>query len=92
MKRKIIQIVAVPASQNHDSILYALTDDGLLWGSVDGWPQQPKEWKLLAEVPDSDDARTALRDLRDACTDAYKDGRIPAEPFVRAGNVLTGGT
>lgn len=30
----------------------------------------------------------ALRDLRDACTDAYKIGRIPAEPFVRAGNVL----
>jgi hypothetical protein len=30
----------------------------------------------------------ALRDLREAATDAYKMGRIPAEPFVRAGNVL----
>ena len=30
----------------------------------------------------------ALRDLRAACEDAYKAGRIPAEPFVRAGNVL----
>ena len=30
----------------------------------------------------------ALRDLREATTDAYKAGRIPAEPFVRAGNVL----
>ena len=30
----------------------------------------------------------ALRDLRDATTEAYKAGHIPAEPFVRAGNVL----
>lgn len=30
----------------------------------------------------------ALKDLRDACTDAYKAGRISAEPFVRAGNVI----
>ena len=32
--------------------------------------------------------REALADLRAACTDVYKQGRIPAEPFVRAGNVL----
>jgi glutamate mutase epsilon subunit len=37
---------------------------------------------LLAE------AVAALQDLRDAATNAYKAGRIPAEPFVRAGNVL----
>lgn len=30
----------------------------------------------------------ALRDLRESVTDAYKSGRIPAEPFVRAGNVI----
>lgn len=30
----------------------------------------------------------ALRDLREASTEAYKAGRIPAEPFVRAGNVI----
>jgi hypothetical protein len=30
----------------------------------------------------------ALKDLRAAVTDAYKAGRIPAEPFVRAGNVI----
>lgn len=30
----------------------------------------------------------ALLDLRAACTDAYKAGRIPAEPFVAAGNVI----
>jgi len=29
-----------------------------------------------------------LRDLRESCIDAYRAGRIPAEPFVRAGNVL----
>lgn len=31
---------------------------------------------------------TALRDLTEACTDVYKAARIPAEPFVRALNVL----
>lgn len=30
----------------------------------------------------------ALLDLYEAATDAYKYGRIPAEPFVRAGNIL----
>lgn len=30
----------------------------------------------------------ALRDLHAASVEAYKRGRIPAEPFVRAGNVL----
>lgn len=34
------------------------------------------------------EARHALHELRLACTDAYKAGRIPAEPFVAAGNVL----
>lgn len=29
----------------------------------------------------------ALWDLREACTEAYKAGRVAAEPFVRAGNV-----
>jgi hypothetical protein len=32
---------------------------------------------------------TALSDLREAAADAYKAGRISAEPFVRAGNVLS---
>jgi hypothetical protein len=31
---------------------------------------------------------TALQDLRMASTEAYKHGRIPAEPFVRAGNLI----
>lgn len=30
----------------------------------------------------------ALRDLRDASEAAYKSGRIAAEPFVRAGNLI----
>lgn len=30
----------------------------------------------------------ALKDLREAATDAYKVGRIAAEPFVKAGNVI----
>lgn len=30
----------------------------------------------------------ALRDLREATVDVYKIGRVAAEPFVRAGNVL----
>lgn len=33
---------------------------------------------------------SALRDLRDAATEAYKAGRIAAEPYVHAGNVLAG--
>lgn len=36
----------------------------------------------------SADLLSVLRDLRAACTDAYKSGRIAAEPFVAAGNVL----
>ena len=31
---------------------------------------------------------TTLKDLREAVTDVYKQGRIPAEPFVAAGNVI----
>lgn len=31
----------------------------------------------------------ALKDLREAASDAYKSGRISAEPFVRAGNVIS---
>lgn len=49
----------------------------------------------LRRAKAEDDARAlvielaaALRDLRDAATDAYGAGHIPAEPFVRAGNVL----
>jgi hypothetical protein len=34
------------------------------------------------------DLSQALRDLRDAATEAYMVGRVAAEPFVRAGNVL----
>ena len=30
----------------------------------------------------------ALKDLREACTDVYKTGRIAAEPFVTAGLVI----
>lgn len=41
--------------------------------------------RLIAEAPA---LLAALSDLRAACEDAYKAGRIPAEPFVRAGNVL----
>lgn len=36
----------------------------------------------------AEELRAALADLREASTDAYKSGRIAAEPFVRAGNVL----
>lgn len=31
----------------------------------------------------------ALSDLREAVTNAYKSGRIPAEPFIRAGLALS---
>lgn len=40
---------------------------------------------LIAAAPD---LLAALEDLRLACADAYKAGRIDAEAFVRAGNVL----
>ena len=30
----------------------------------------------------------ALKDLREVSTDAYKAGRVLAEPFVRAGNII----
>lgn len=41
-----------------------------------------------SQAADAPDLLAALRDLREACVDAYKAGRIPAEPFVRAGNVI----
>ena len=41
--------------------------------------------RLIAAAPE---LAEALRDLREAATEAYKAGRIQAEPFVRAGNVL----
>jgi hypothetical protein len=41
-----------------------------------------------ARLAGAREALEALSDLRDAATDAYKQGRIAAEPFVRAGNVL----
>lgn len=34
----------------------------------------------------------ALRNLRESVTDAYKAGRIPAEPFVAAGNIIAKAT
>ena len=40
---------------------------------------------LNAQAPE---LLAALQDLRYAATDAYKAGRVPAEPFIRAGNVL----
>lgn len=42
------------------------------------------------KVPSLETVLESLRDLREASTDAYKAGRIEAEPFVRAGNVLSG--
>lgn len=42
----------------------------------------------LSGTAQTDDVLAALTDLHDACVPAYKMGRIPAEPFVRAGNVL----
>ena len=41
--------------------------------------------RLIAAAPA---LLAALADLREAATDAYKAGRIAAEPFVRAGNVI----
>jgi len=41
--------------------------------------------RLIAAAPEMYEA---LRDLREACTEAYKAGRIEAEPFIRAGNAL----
>ena len=40
---------------------------------------------LIAAAPE---LLEALRDLREAATEAYKIGRIDPEPFVRAGNVI----
>lgn len=40
---------------------------------------------LIATAPD---LLEALRDLRESAMEAYKLGHIPAEPFVRAGNVI----
>lgn len=47
------------------------------------WPRQHR-----ATQPPPDAVIDALAGLVDACADAYKAGRIPAEPFVRARNVL----
>ena len=42
MKRKIIQISAIPETQNEYSTIYALCGDGTLWYHVkDGWEQLP---------------------------------------------------
>lgn len=47
-----------------------------------------RETKLQSALVALEAKDAALRDLREACTDAYKAGRIAAEPFVRAGNAL----
>lgn len=53
------------------------------------------EAALAAEVSRLSSAEAvveAARDMREACVDAYKIGRIPAEPFVRLGNALSAHT
>lgn len=70
-----------------------MADQNVLeWGSLlmaidEALPQGmlPGERALIAAAPD---LLAALRDLVDATTDAYKAGRIAAEPFVRARNVI----
>src|SRR5688572_16168182 len=52
---------------------------------TEGCPPSEADARLIAAAPD---LLAALSDLRESTTEAYKSGRIPAEPFVRAGNVI----
>lgn len=57
------------------------TDSGAI---ADVWTTA-QDARLIAAAPE---LLQALAVLRGACTQAYKAGRIAAEPFVRAGNVI----
>lgn len=54
-------------------------------GGFDDMLETSANADLIAAAPDM---LEALRDLREAATEAYKAGRIDAEVFVRAGNVI----
>ena len=60
--------------------------EGMWPGAYDG-ERDAANLRLIQKAPE---LLTILRDLHDACIEAYKAGRIPAEPFVRAGNILKG--
>lgn len=71
-------------------------DPGLSWAIYVG--EGPNTDAIVGTAETVDDVRLmvtaprlleALRDLRAAATDAYKMGRIDAEVFVRAGNVIS---
>lgn len=70
----------------HDSVI-ARVDGGAVDPAFFGMDDDTMRANasLIAAAPE---LLAALTDLREACAGAYKAGRIPAEPFVRAGNVI----
>jgi hypothetical protein len=51
--RRIIQISAVPESESHSLILFALTQEGTIFSRYfDLSNQQWGEWEMLSPIPD----------------------------------------
>ena len=70
----------------YDASGYLIYDESSCGGG--GFRTYEQELLAVRAVNSHDALVAALRDLRKDVTDAYKAGRIPAESFVRAGNVL----
>ncbi len=63
-------------------------EDGLCAGCRDDGARRDAETEAARLTRERDAALEALRELRNAATVAYKDGRVPALPFVSAGNTI----
>jgi hypothetical protein len=49
--RRIIQIAAIPESEDHSIVLFALTDDGAVLSNIFNLTVDPPEWDGWQPVP-----------------------------------------
>jgi hypothetical protein len=49
--RKITQISAVGATEEHHGCIYALCEDGTVWRLVDHPQKEDREWKIYPPIP-----------------------------------------
>lgn len=74
----------------HDRVnLYLENLDEGVRLTVYPWTATEKAERIATDLNSHAELVEALEDLCEAAIDAYKSGRIPAAPFVRAGLALT---
>jgi hypothetical protein len=50
-RKRVIQISAIPESEEHSVILFALTDDGAIYSNIFNLTLDPPEWDGGIPVP-----------------------------------------